>query len=58
MTDRPIYDGLRCLGRIVNGKRKPFRAVDDGGRSLGEFDREDAAMRAITDAAKPKESRR
>jgi hypothetical protein len=53
-----IYDGLRRIGSVAPGKRKPFAARDADGRSLGEFDREDAAMRAITAAAKPKEPRR
>jgi hypothetical protein len=55
--EHPVYDGLRCLGRIVTGKRKAFRAVDADGRSLGEFDRENAAMRAITAVPKPSEPR-
>jgi hypothetical protein len=58
MREREVYDGLRRLGRIVQGKRKPFGAIDADNRRVGEFDREADAMRAITTAAKPKEPRR
>ena len=42
-----VYDGLRHVGTIAPGKRKPWRAISADGRSLGEHQFERDAMAAL-----------
>ena len=53
-----IYDGARKLGEIHARRGDGFAAFDAGGRKLGLFPTAQAAMRAVTDAARsPSEAR-
>jgi hypothetical protein len=53
IAPREIYSGLTHLGTITPGKRKPFRAVNADGRTLGEYETESAAMAAVTATRAP-----
>ena len=42
-----IYDGRECLGRIAAAANGKVRAFDGRGKSIGTFDKFDAAEAAL-----------